>query len=622
MTSNTMRFEKLLEAVPDALVGMDQKGVIRFVNRQSELLFGYDRDQLIGEPIGTLVPEPLWQIYAEHRQGFFADPRTRSSGLEVVLSGRHHNGGEFPINVSMSHIDTGDVLLVITGADDVSAQQRAIRNAGLTTAIVEYSDDAIIGATLGGTITSWNPAAEKMYGYSADEIIGRSGQLLIPQDRSGVMGGLLADLTAGHHVEHLETTRVRRDGTVFPVSVNGAPIYDDNGTIVGVSASHRDVTEQRRAFEAAQQMAAIVNDSDDAIISGTLDGIITSWNPGAERMYGYSSAEIIGKPGGLLIPADRVPEMTAVFDKLRAGQHVERLETERVRRDGTVVPVSLAIAAIRDKAGAVVGAAAIHHDMTRQRQALQAAQSLASIVENSNDAIIARTLEGVITSWNPAAARMFGYSADEIIGKPTDLLIPEDQADEAKTAQAKISTGQPVEHLETSRVRKDGTVFPASITFSPVRDADGAVVGVSVIYRDTTEQAQAASALAETSRQYRLLAENASDLVVLTSPDRVITWVSPSVTRTLGWATEELIGTRLVALMHPDDVAATTTAREVVYSGNEPATPQGGFLMRMRTKSGQYQRMSGAATPVTAESGVLVAVVAGLRLEAHARLLG
>ena len=95
MSPSTMRFEKLLEAVPDALVGMDQKGVIRFVNRQAELLFGYDRDQLIGEPIGTLVPETLWQIYAEHRKGFFADPRTRSSGLEVALSGRHHNGREF-----------------------------------------------------------------------------------------------------------------------------------------------------------------------------------------------------------------------------------------------------------------------------------------------------------------------------------------------------------------------------------------------------------------------------------------------------------------------------------------------------------------------------------------------
>ncbi|HEY5248925.1 MAG TPA: PAS domain S-box protein, partial [Dermatophilaceae bacterium] len=173
MSSSTLRFEKLLEAVPDALVGMDQKGVIRFVNSQTELLFGYDRDQLIGEHIDMLVPQPLWQVYAEHREGYFADPRTRSSGLDVELKGRHHNGGEFPINISLSHIDTGDVLLVITAAGDVIRQEQAVKSAGLIAAIVECSNDAIIGSTIAGAITSWNPAAERMYGYSSSEVIGK-----------------------------------------------------------------------------------------------------------------------------------------------------------------------------------------------------------------------------------------------------------------------------------------------------------------------------------------------------------------------------------------------------------------------------------------------------------------
>src|ERR1035437_9312211 len=129
MSSNATRFESLLEAVPDALVGMDQKGVIRFVNRQTELLFGYDRDDLIGRPVETLVPEPLWQIYAQHKEDYFADPRTRSSGLDVELGGRHQDGSEFPINVSLSHIDTGDVLLVITAVGDVAKQKLAVKNA-------------------------------------------------------------------------------------------------------------------------------------------------------------------------------------------------------------------------------------------------------------------------------------------------------------------------------------------------------------------------------------------------------------------------------------------------------------------------------------------------------------
>jgi PAS domain S-box-containing protein len=258
-------------------------------------LFGCDRDQLIGRPIEMLVPESLWQIYAQHKESYFADPRTRSSGLDVVLCGRQQDGTEFPINISLSNIDTGDVLLVITAVHDVNQRHEAVKAARLVEAIVEYSDDAIIGSTFGAIITSWNPAATRMYGYSSKEIIGRSGSLLIPEDRAGEMSAVLARVRDGQAVEHFETTLVRKDGTVVPVSITIAPIRDEDGTVVGVSGVHRDVTEQRQAFEAAQRMAAIVKHSDDAIISRGIDDAITSWNPAAERILGYSSQEIIGK---------------------------------------------------------------------------------------------------------------------------------------------------------------------------------------------------------------------------------------------------------------------------------------------------------------------------------------
>src|SRR5665811_1388017 len=164
------------------------------------------RDRLIGQRIEMLVPESLWQIYTEHRQDYFADPRTRSSGLDMVLSGRQQDGTEFPINVSLSHIDTGDVLLVITAVLDVARQKQAVKNAQLTAAIVQYSDDAIIGATLAGTITSWNPAAERMYGYAAAEIIGRSARLLTTAARTGDIDALLARIKDGEAVNHFETT--------------------------------------------------------------------------------------------------------------------------------------------------------------------------------------------------------------------------------------------------------------------------------------------------------------------------------------------------------------------------------------------------------------------------------
>ena len=127
------RFESLLEAVP-ALVGMDISGVIRFVNHQSELLFGYERGDLVGRHIETLVPHSLWQVYLAHREDYFADPRTRFMGLDLELNGRHRDGGQFPVIVRLSYIDTGDVLLVITAVADVTRREVAVRNAQLLSA--------------------------------------------------------------------------------------------------------------------------------------------------------------------------------------------------------------------------------------------------------------------------------------------------------------------------------------------------------------------------------------------------------------------------------------------------------------------------------------------------------
>ena len=234
-------------------------------------------------------------------------------------------------------------------------------------AIVEYSDDAIVGSTLEGIITSWNPAAERMYGYSSEKIVGRSIDLLSPKDRTGEIKAILAKIKAGRPVDNFETICTRKDRTMFPVKLNIAPIRDVGGAVVCASAIARDVTEQRQALAAGQQMAAIVEFSGEAIISTTLEGIITSWNPAAERLYGYSSAAIIGKSGSLLSPQDRTGEIISILTRVRDGEAVEDFETFSVRKDGTVVPVWLTVSPIRDTDGAIIGASAIARDMTEQK---------------------------------------------------------------------------------------------------------------------------------------------------------------------------------------------------------------------------------------------------------------
>jgi len=499
----------------------------------------------------------------------------------------------------LSHIDTGDVLLVITAVGDVAKQKLAVKNAQLTAAIVQYSDDAIIGSTLAGVITSWNPAAERMYGYSPMEIIGKYANMLLPDDRAGEMQANLGAVRGGQAVQRLETIRVRKDGTEVPVSITVAPIRDEDGVVVGASAVHRDVTEQRQAFEASQRMSAIVESSDDAIFGSTLEGTITSWNPAAARLFGYSSEEIIGTSGKLLSPGDHTDEIRTILAKVGSGQPIEHLETIRIRKDGTVFPVSLTVSPIRGVEGAVVGASAICRDVTQQRQAFETAQRIAAIVESSEDAIIGETLAGVITSWNPAAARMFGYSGAEIIGKSARLLVPEDQADEFKSILAKINAGQRVEHLETFNVQKDGTVFPISLTVSPIRD-DGTFVGASVICRDMTEQQHVA--------QYaRSLIEAALDPLMTISPEGKINDVNEATVKITGVPRSKLIGT---------DFSGYFTDPDQAHQGYQRAFTQGSvtdYPLTLRHRDGTLTDVLYNASVYRDTSGNVLGVCAAAR---------
>jgi len=270
-------------------------------------------------------------------------------------------------------------------------------------------------------------------------------------------------------------------------------------------------------------------------------------------------------------------------------------------------------AAVRSTLLLVVVGVAVTEIAHRGREAAKFVNRMAAVVEYSGDAIIGRGLDDAITSWNPAAERILGYSSQEIIGKSVEILIPEDRVGEGKAILEKAKAGQPVLNFETERIRKDGTVFPVAVSISPVRDVDGTIVGTSTIARDRSEHVRADRMLAETSRQYRLLAENATDIVAFSRPDGVIEWVSPAVTPVLGWASQDLLGTRLADLIHPDDQHLPMEGRARVFSGKESNAPSGGFLVRMRAKSGQYRWMSGDVRPVRDESGVLLGAVSGLR---------
>jgi PAS domain S-box-containing protein len=235
--------------------------------------------------------------------------------------------------------------------------------------------------------------------------------------------------------------------------------------------------------EAAALLAAIVASSDDAIISKDLNGIVRSWNQSAERIFGYTAEEIIGKSITILFPPDRLSEEPQILERIQRGERVDHIETLRLRKDGIPVAVSVTISPIHDRHGKVIGASKVARDITRNNE-LEG--RFKAIITSSDDAIISKNLNGIVQSWNPSAERMFGYTAEEMIGNSITLLFPPDRLDEEPKILEQIRRGQRVDHFETIRVRKDGRPIDVSVTISPVKDNTGRVIGVSKVARDVT----------------------------------------------------------------------------------------------------------------------------------------
>ncbi len=248
-------FGAFLEAAPDAVVIISGDGRIALVNAQTERLFGASRQDLLGQPVEILLPERFRAVHAGHRGAYGSDPRTRPMGAGLELYGRRLTGEEFPVDISLSPLPTQDGVLITAAIRDITERKRAEETRALLAAIVESSDDAITAQTLDGIIMSWNRGAERIYGWTAAEAIGRHVDLIVPGDRKDEAAELLAAVAAGQTVEQYETVRIRKDGNIRDISLTLSPTRDGSG-VTGASTIARDVTEHKRLEAARDQFIA------------------------------------------------------------------------------------------------------------------------------------------------------------------------------------------------------------------------------------------------------------------------------------------------------------------------------------------------------------------------------
>ena len=365
--------------------------------------------------------------------------------------------------------------------------------------------------------------------------------------------------------------------------------------------------------EALEEKARLLDLTTDAILVRDASDRITFWNKGASAMYGFSREEAIGRVSHDLFRTEFPEPLESIREKLlRDGQWAGELR--HTCATGARKIVSSRWVVERDASGKIRSVLESNRDVTEAERAAEVQNRLAAIVESSDDAIVSKGLDGIITTWNNAAERMFGYTPDEAIGQPITLIIPPDRKDEEVNILARIGRGERIDHFRTVRRRKDGTSLDVSVTISPVRDSSGRVVGASKVARDITAQKRAEQALRESEQRYQTVTDASPIMIWMSGTDKRCYYFNKVwldfVRRTL----QQEVGQGWTENVHPDDLDRCLEVYVSNFDGRRPFEME----YRLRHHSGKYRWILDRGVPRYKPDGTFEGYV-GACLDIHDR---
>jgi len=415
-------------------------------------------------------------------------------------------------------------------------------------ALLDSALDCVLCTDRAGKITEFNLMAERTFRIGRNQALGNDlAQTIFPPRLQAQHRRELFTTIAATGLEiignRLETTAVRADGSEFPseLTVTSIVINNKDAFIVYV----RDITARKRAEEAVLWTAAIVESSSDAIIGKNLEGVIMSWNQGAEVMYGYSASEAIGQKISVLIPSGRADEFPRVMEQLRSGRRIVNFETVRIAKDGRLLNVSLTMSPVLDSDGAAIGASVIARDITAHKAAEEALRKAnETSIYASPVPIVAADPQNRITMWNAAAEAVFGWRESEVLGQPNPIIPPEAAASSV-VLHRRLLSGETITGMEVVRRRRDGALVAISLSASPLWDQNRRVRGIIGFLTDITDRKRAEETLRRAEEKYRGIFENALEGIYQATLAGNYISANPALARMLGFdSPEDLIRSR------------------------------------------------------------------------------